>query len=56
MTPFQVVQENLDFYNQRNIDGFISSFVDSVSLYTFGKDEPVAQFTKCLMVKYLEWP
>ena len=52
MTPFQVVQENLDFYNQRNIDGFISSFVDSVSLYTFGKDEPVAQGKEAIRILY----
>jgi hypothetical protein len=52
MTPFQVVQENLDFYNQRNIDGFISSFVDSVSLCTFGKDEPVAQGKEAIRILY----
>ena len=51
-TPFQVVQENLDFYNQRNIDGFISSFVDSVSLCTFGKDKPVAQGKEAIRILY----
>lgn len=54
MTPFQVVQENLDFYNQRNIDGFISSFVDSVSLCTFGNDEPLAQGKEAIRKLYKE--
>lgn len=40
-TPADVVQENLDFYNQRNIEGFISSFSDTIGLYLFGKTEPV---------------
>lgn len=40
-TPADVVQENLDFYNQRNIEGFMSSFPDTIGLYLFGKTEPV---------------
>ena len=42
-TPEMVVQENLDFYNQRNLEGFMSSFIDSIALYTFGNTEPVAK-------------
>lgn len=41
-TPADVVQENLDFYNQRNIDGFMSSFPDTIALYLYGKSDPVA--------------
>ena len=40
-TPADVVQENLDYYNQRNIEGFMSSFSDTISLYLFGKSDPV---------------
>jgi hypothetical protein len=40
-TPADVVQENLDFYNQRNIEGFMSSFPDTIGLYLFGNTEPV---------------
>jgi hypothetical protein len=43
MTPFQVVQENLQFYNKRDIDGFMSSFSDSITLYNLGKSEPIAE-------------
>ena len=42
-TPEEIVQENLDFYNQRNLEGFMSSFTDSIALFTFGKTEPVAK-------------
>lgn len=42
-TPEEIVQENLDFYNQRNLEGFMSSFADSIALYTFGNTEPVAK-------------
>ena len=42
-SPAEVVQENLDFYNQRNLEGFMSSFSDSIALYTFGKIEAVAE-------------
>ena len=41
-TPADVVQENLDYYNQRNIEGFMSSFSDTIALYLFGKSDPVA--------------
>jgi len=43
MTPFQVVQENLQFYNKRDIDRFMSSFSDSITLYNLGKSEPIAE-------------
>lgn len=42
-TPEMVVQENLDFYNQRNLEGFMTSFSDSIALYNFGKSEPIAE-------------
>jgi hypothetical protein len=41
--PAEVVQENLDFYNQRNLEGFMSSFSDSIALHTFGKTEALAE-------------
>jgi hypothetical protein len=41
-TPEAVVQENLDFYNQRHLSGFMSSFSDDIALYTFGKTEAIA--------------
>ncbi len=36
----QVVQENLDFYNKRNIDGFMSSFSEEIKIFSLGKTEP----------------
>jgi len=34
-TTEEVVQENLDFYNQRDIEGFMRSFSDTIEMYTF---------------------
>lgn len=53
-TPTDVVQENLDFYNQRNIEGFMSSFSDSIALYLFGKTEPVANGKNAIQKLYKE--
>ena len=40
MTPEQIVQENLDFYNNRNIDGFMSSFSEEIKMYNHGDSTP----------------
>ena len=38
-TPEEIVQENLDFYNDRNIEGFMTSFP---KMYTLGNETPTA--------------
>ncbi len=40
MTPEQIVQQNLDSYNKRDINGFISSFSENISLYAYGQTQP----------------
>lgn len=40
MTPEQIVQENLDFYNDRNIEGFMSSFSKDIKVYNLGDPKP----------------
>ena len=40
MTAEQIVQENLDFYNNRDIDGFMSSFSDDIKMYNHGDSKP----------------
>ena len=40
MTAEQVVQENLDFYNDRDIDGFMTSFSDAIEMYNLGDPNP----------------
>lgn len=49
-----MVQENLDFYNQRNIDGFMSLFSDSIALYLFGKSEPLVNGSEAIRKLYKE--
>ena len=41
-TAVEVVQENLDFYNNRNIDGFMSSFSKDIKIYNLGNAKPSA--------------
>jgi hypothetical protein len=40
MTPEQVVQENLDFYNNRNIEGFMTSFSEDIKMYNLADPKP----------------
>lgn len=40
MTPEQIVQQNLDSYNKRDINGFMSSFSENISLYAYGQTQP----------------
>ena len=42
MSPEEVVQENLDFYNQRNIEGFMASFSENIKVYELGSAKPSA--------------
>lgn len=39
MSPEKVVQANLDFYNSRDIEGFMSLFSDDIAVYTFPNNE-----------------
>lgn len=39
-SPEQIVQENVDFYNARNIDGFMTSFSEDIALYNFSESLP----------------
>lgn len=41
-TPEAVVQEQLDAYNARNLDGFMATMSQEVALYEFGKETPTA--------------
>jgi hypothetical protein len=34
-SPEQVVQQNLDFYNNRDIEGFMRSFSEDIVFFTF---------------------
>jgi hypothetical protein len=34
-TPEQVVQQNLDYYNNRDIEGFMRCFSEDIAIYSF---------------------
>lgn len=42
LSPEQVVQKNLDSYNKRDIEGFMSSFSDSITIYNFADQKMTA--------------
>lgn len=35
LPPEQIVQKNLDYYNARDIDGFMSLMADDIKFYNF---------------------
>ncbi len=41
-SPEQVVQTQLDTYNQRDIDGFMATMSQDVALFSFGNNNPSA--------------
>ena len=43
MNVEQIVQENLDAYNARDIDAFMASFDEDVEMYIFNSKEPWAK-------------
>ena len=40
MTPEQIVRDNLNSYNQRNIESFLSSIAQDIEIVNFGDSEP----------------
>ncbi len=42
ISPEQVVQQNLDFYNKRDIEGFMSCLSDSITLHNFSDNKITA--------------
>jgi len=43
MTPEKVVQHNLEAYNARDIQAFISDYAEDIELYSFGNNQPTAK-------------
>src|SRR5688500_12700008 len=54
MTPEQVVQQNLDFYNKREIEGFMKSFSDDIALHTFPEHKPATAGLNAVRKMYQE--
>jgi hypothetical protein len=54
LTPEQIVQRNLDFYNARNIEGFMSSFSNDIALYTYPEPIPATVGLEAVRKVYTE--
>jgi hypothetical protein len=53
-TPGKIVQDNLEQYNARNLEGFMSFFTDSITLYSYGKAEPIAKGKQAVQALYAQ--
>jgi hypothetical protein len=42
LSPEQIVQKNLDSYNKRDIEGFMSSFSDNITIHNFADQKLTA--------------
>lgn len=52
MTPEQIVQRQLDTYNARDIEGFMSLMSDEVSLYNLGDSKAISTGHKAVEAIY----
>jgi hypothetical protein len=54
LTPEQVVQTNLDYYNQRNIEGFMTSFSEDITYYNFDDQEVTSKGLEQVRARYTD--
>jgi hypothetical protein len=53
-TPEQVVQTNLDYYNKRDIEGFMASFSEEITYYNFDDHEVTSKGLDQVRVRYTD--
>jgi hypothetical protein len=53
-SPEQVVQQNLDAYNRRDIEGFMRSFSDSIAICELRQHEPVTVGLSAVRTRYAQ--
>ena len=52
LSPEQVVQKNVESYNQRDIRGFMECFSPDISLYTFPDPDPTLEGLEAIQKFY----
>jgi hypothetical protein len=52
MSPEQVVQQNLEAYNQRNLEAFMSSFSEDIAIYNFSENSPITAGLDAVRKRY----
>jgi hypothetical protein len=53
-TPDQVVQQQLEAYNARNIDSFMACFHSEITIWTLGEEKPSVQGFDAVKALYAE--
>lgn len=54
MTPEQVVQKQLEYYNSHDIDGFVSTYNKDVEIYNLGDAAPYLKGIENLRERYIK--
>ncbi len=54
MTPEEIVQKQLNAYNNRDIDTFVSCHAPNAQLYTFSENEPFVKGQEQIKITYSE--
>lgn len=54
MSPKEIVQKQLDAYNNRDIDSFVSMHAPNAELYSFSEKKPFAKGTEQIRSIYSE--
>lgn len=54
MSPQEVVQKQLDFYNNHELDGFISTYHEDIKIYNLIDNSIILEGKKVLKEKYRE--
>lgn len=54
MKPEQLINKQLEHYNNHDIDGFLSTYHNDAKLYTFGKVDPDLSGIEEMRIRYTE--
>ncbi len=53
MSPADLIDKQLEYYNNRDIDGFVSTYSENIKLYNLGESEPFLAGLDLLRERYL---
>lgn len=52
--PLEVVEKQLEYYNNHDIEGFVSTYCEDIELYNQGEKEPFLRGLKELRERYTQ--
>lgn len=52
--PVEIVEEQLKYYNNHDIEGFVSTYSQNIELYNLGEKEPFLQGIAALRERYTQ--